>query len=36
LRQWWQWHHVRFVAMFAAMCLVFVAMLANKQPATAA
>jgi hypothetical protein len=23
LRQWWQWHHVRLVAMFAAMCLVF-------------
>jgi uncharacterized membrane protein len=27
LRQWWQWHNVRFVSMFVAMCLVFVAML---------
>jgi len=31
LRQWWQWHHVRLVAMFAAMCLVFAAMLARRQ-----
>jgi uncharacterized membrane protein len=30
LRQWWQWHHVRLVAMFTAMCLVFAAMLARK------
>jgi len=30
LRQWWQWHHVRFVAMFTAMCLVFAAMLVRK------
>jgi uncharacterized membrane protein len=36
LRQWWQWHHVRLVAMFVAMCLVFVAMLADKQPTPAA
>jgi uncharacterized membrane protein len=26
LLQWWQWHHVRLVAMFGAMCLVFGAM----------
>jgi uncharacterized membrane protein len=31
LRQWWQWHHVRLVAMFAAMCLVFAAMLARNS-----
>jgi uncharacterized membrane protein len=30
LREWWQWHHVRLVAMFTAMCLVFVAMLVRK------
>jgi uncharacterized membrane protein len=30
LRQWWQWHHVRLVAMFAAMCLVFAAMIVRK------
>jgi len=30
LRQWWQWHHIRLGAMFAAMCLVFAAMLARK------
>jgi uncharacterized membrane protein len=30
LRQWWQWHHVRLVAMFAATCLVFTAMLARE------
>jgi uncharacterized membrane protein len=30
LTQWWQWHHVRLVAMFTAMCLVFAAMLARK------
>jgi uncharacterized membrane protein len=30
LRQWWQWHHVRLVAMFTAMCLVFAAMLGRK------
>jgi uncharacterized membrane protein len=29
LRQWWHWHHVRFVTMFAAMCLVFSAMLSQ-------
>jgi uncharacterized membrane protein len=29
LHQWWQWHQVRFVAMFAAMCLVFAAMLSR-------
>ncbi len=27
LLQWWQWHHVRLIAMFLATCLVFVAML---------
>jgi hypothetical protein len=27
LRSWWQWHQVRLVTMFGAMCLVFVAML---------
>ena len=27
LRSWWQWHQVRLVAMFGAMCLVFIAML---------
>jgi uncharacterized membrane protein len=31
LRQWWQWHHVRLVAMFVAMCLVFAAMLVRKS-----
>ena len=30
LRQWWQWHHVRLVAMFTAMCLVLAAMLVRK------
>jgi uncharacterized membrane protein len=30
LRRWWQWHHVRLVAMFTAMCLVFAAMLVRK------
>ena len=30
LREWWQWHHVRLVAMLTAMCLVFVAMLVRK------
>jgi uncharacterized membrane protein len=30
LRQWWQWHQVRLVAMFTAMCLVFAAMLVRK------
>jgi uncharacterized membrane protein len=30
LLRWWQWHHVRLVAMFAATCSVFVAMLARK------
>jgi len=30
LRRWWEWHHVRLVAMFAATCSVFVAMLARK------
>src|SRR6188472_3839359 len=27
LHSWWQWHQVRLVTMFGAMCLVFVAML---------
>jgi uncharacterized membrane protein len=30
LRRWWEWHQVRFVAMFTSMCLVFVAMLSRK------
>jgi uncharacterized membrane protein len=30
LRRWWQWHHVRLVTMFTAMCLVFAAMLVRK------
>jgi len=30
LRRWWQWHHVRLVTMFSAMCLVFAAMLVRK------
>ncbi|HUL80948.1 MAG TPA: DUF1772 domain-containing protein [Gammaproteobacteria bacterium] len=30
LRRWWEWHHVRLVAMFGAMCSVFVAMLVRK------
>ena len=33
LRQWWQWHHVRLVAMSVATCLVFVAML-TRTPGT--
>jgi uncharacterized membrane protein len=33
LHQWWQWHQVRFVAMFAAMCLVFGAMLGRSESA---
>ena len=30
LRQWWQWHQARLVAMFTAMCLVFAAMIIRK------
>lgn len=30
LHQWWQWHQVRLVAMFTAMCLVFAAMIVRK------
>ena len=30
LLRWWQWHHVRLVAMFAATCLVLVAMLGRN------
>ena len=30
LRRWWQWHQVRLIAMFAAMCSVFSAMLVRK------
>jgi uncharacterized membrane protein len=30
LLQWWRWHHVRLVAMFGAMCLVFGSMLVRK------
>lgn len=31
LRRWWEWHQVRLIAMLAAMCLGFVAMLNRKQ-----
>jgi uncharacterized membrane protein len=31
LRRWWEWHQVRMVAMLAAMCLVFAAMLVRKE-----
>ena len=27
LRRWWEWHHVRVVVLFLAMCAVFAAML---------
>ena len=30
LLRWWQWHRVRLVAMFAATCSVFAAMLVRK------
>ena len=30
LLRWWQWHHVRLVAMFVATCSVFAAMLVRK------
>jgi uncharacterized membrane protein len=36
LRQWWQWHQVRFVAMFGALCLVLVAMLTDDRTKPAA
>jgi uncharacterized membrane protein len=35
LRQWWNWHQVRFVAMFAGMCLVFAAMLTRHHQLSA-
>ena len=40
LLRWWQWHHVRLVAMFAATCFVFAAMLgrtgyASEEPSGA-
>ena len=31
LRRWWNWHQVRLVAVFAAMCLVLTAMLVRRQ-----
>lgn len=31
LLRWWEWHHVRLVAMFTATCLVFAAMLVRKE-----
>jgi len=31
LRQWWEWHQVRLVAMFCGMCLIFVAMLVRRE-----
>ncbi|HEV8422715.1 MAG TPA: DUF1772 domain-containing protein [Chthoniobacterales bacterium] len=31
LQRWWQWHQVRLVAMFAAMGLVFAAMLVRRH-----
>jgi hypothetical protein len=33
LRRWWEWHQVRLVAMFMAMCLVFAAMLTRARGA---
>ncbi len=30
LRRWWEWHHVRLVAMFSATCLVLASMLARS------
>ncbi len=30
LRRWWEWHHVRLVAMLTAMCLVLVSMLVRR------
>ena len=32
LRRWWEWHHVRLVVMFTAVCLVFAAILVRRQP----
>jgi uncharacterized membrane protein len=32
LLRWWQWHHVRLIAMFAATCLVLAAMLGRDNP----
>ncbi len=29
LRRWWQWHQVRFAAVFVGMCAVFAAMLSR-------
>ena len=31
LRQWWEWHQVRLVAMFTAMSLMFAAMLVRTN-----
>jgi uncharacterized membrane protein len=31
LRRWWNWHQARLIAAFAAMCLVFVAMLRRES-----
>jgi uncharacterized membrane protein len=31
LHRWWEWHHVRFVSMFSAMCLVFCALIVRRQ-----
>jgi uncharacterized membrane protein len=30
LRRWWAWHHVRLVAMFAAMCFTQASMLVKR------
>jgi uncharacterized membrane protein len=32
LTRWWQWHHVRLVALLAAMTLLFVATLIREEP----
>jgi uncharacterized membrane protein len=36
LRRWWQWHHVRLVGMFAAACLLYIAMLSTRGGRNAA
>src|SRR5205807_9361952 len=32
LDRWWEWQRVRLLATFAAMCLVFIAMLIRRKP----
>jgi uncharacterized membrane protein len=36
LHRWWQWHWVRFVAMFSATCLIYGAMLLRGAPSSRA